>query len=86
MQNAHKQDESVNIIVNTISKPWSEKRISYKDVIILAFGSYSEDPRISYTVDYFKGEKDKEEGSITKGDTVKVKEGMIFNVTQTDQS
>jgi hypothetical protein len=86
MQNENKPDKTVSIVVNTVSKPWNDKHISYNDVIVLAFGSYSDDPKIIYTVDYFKGDKDKEEGSLTKGDSVKVKDGMIFNVTQTDQS
>ena len=74
------------IIVNTMPKTWTEHEISYKQVIILAFGSYSEDPRVSYTVEYFRGHKDKHEGSLTKGESVRVKNEMVFNVTKTDQS
>ena len=86
MQNENKPDKSVTIIVNTLPKTWNEKEISYKQVVILAFGSYNEDPKINYTVEFFRGEKEKHEGSLTKGESVKVKEGMVFNVTSTDQS
>jgi hypothetical protein len=86
MENENKSDKSVTIIVNTLPKEWDEKKISYQQVIILAFGSYSEDPKIIYTVEYFRGEKDQHEGSLTKGENVKVKDGMVFNVTKTDQS
>lgn len=86
MENQSKHEKPVTIIVNTLPKSWDEKEISYKQVIILAYGSYSEDPKVSYTVEYFKGDKEKPEGSLTKGKSVKVKEGMVFNVTKTDQS
>lgn len=80
-----KDHKEFTIIVNTRPKIWKEKRISYEEVVILAFGSYSEDPNIVYTVTYSKGE-DRHEGSLVKGESVKVKDGMIFNVTQTNKS
>ena len=87
MDPEHKeQKKEVTIIVNTRPKPWSEKEISYRDVVILAFGSYSEDENVIYTVTYAKGEESKHEGSLVKGQSVKVKEGMVFNVTQTNKS
>jgi len=81
-----KEHKEVTIIVNTREKTWNEKKISYEEVIILAFGSYSDDPNIVYTVTFTKGEKPKHEGSLMKGESVKVKDGMIFNVTQTNKS
>ena len=86
MEKENKPRKSVTIIVNTLPKEWDEKEISYQQVIILAFGSYADDPRMVYTVEYFRGENEKHEGSLTKGESVKVKEGMVFNVTKTDQS
>jgi hypothetical protein len=83
-QKEHKKE--ITIIVNSRPRTWSEKEISYKEVVILAFGSYSESENIIYTVTYSKGEDSKREGSLLKGQSVKVKEGMIFNVTQTNQS
>jgi Multiubiquitin len=74
------------IIVNAQEKIWSEKEISYKEVVVLAFGSYSEDPNVVYTVIYSRGDKPHQEGSLVKGKSVKVKNGMIFNVSQTNKS
>ena len=82
----NKPDKSVTIIVNTLPKVWNEKKISYQEVIVLAFGTYIDDPKIIYTVEYFKGEKEQHEGSLTKGESVNVKDGMIFNVSKTDNS
>lgn len=76
----------VTIIVNTLPKEWGEKKISYEQVVTLAFGSHEDNPLISYTVEFFRGPKDQHEGSLTKGKSVTVKEGMVFNVTKTDRS
>lgn len=79
-------DKEITIIVNTREKTWTEKDISYEQVVTLAFGSYSDDENTVYTVTYSKGEQPKHEGSLVKGGSVKVKKGMIFNVTQTNKS
>lgn len=76
----------VTIIVNTREKQWSEKRITYEQVIVLAFGSYTDAETMVYTVTFTKGEDSHHEGSLVKGKDVRVKDGMIFNVTQTDRS
>ena len=74
------------IIVNTREKTWNEKDISYEQVIVLAFGSYSDDKNTVYTVTYSRGPESHHEGSLVKGAIVKVKNGMVFNVTQTNKS
>lgn len=87
MNENHKEhDKEVTIIVNTREKTWNKKEISYEEVIVLAFGSYSNDENVVYTVTYSKGHDSHHEGSLVKGDSVKVKDGMIFNVTQTNKS
>jgi len=79
-------DREVTIIVNTREKTWNKKEISYEEVIVLAFDSYSNDENVVYTVTYSKGPDSHHEGSLVKGGSVKVKDGMIFNVTQTNKS
>jgi hypothetical protein len=76
----------VTLIVNGEEKGWNEKEISFKQVIILAFGTYNEDPRICYTVNYSRGPGQNKEGSMVKGDVVRVKNKMVFNATSTDKS
>lgn len=82
----HNEHKEITIIVNTREKVWNKKEISYEEVIILAFGSYSENENITYAVTYSRGEEPKHEGSLVKGMSVKVKKGMVFNVTPTDKS
>jgi hypothetical protein len=74
------------IIVNGREKEFEGREISFEQVIVLAFGTVSPDPNISYTVTYKRGEGNKPEGSLVAGESVKVKEGMIFNATATDKS
>lgn len=80
-------EKFIRIIVNGRTKPFNKKAksISYEAVIVLAFGSYEEHPNRIFTVNFFKGKNDSK-GSICKGDSVKVAEGMIFNVTATDMA
>lgn len=74
------------LIVNARSETWSKETISYEEVIILAFGSISDNPNICYTVNYKRGPKGSTEGSLVKGQSVKVQQKMVFNVTRTDKS
>jgi hypothetical protein len=84
--NKDKEHEKVvSIIVNARAKEWDKKEISYKEVIELAFGEYVENENIEYTVAYSRAHGDKN-GTLTKGESVKVKEGMVFNVNKTDKS
>jgi len=84
-QKGDKPDHNpVVIIVNGREKEWSEKEISFKQIVELAFGVYEDNDQIVYTVTY-KGPGN-QEGTMVVGDIVKVKKGMIFNVTRTDKS
>lgn len=79
-------NKEYTILVNAREKVWTEKKISFDEVVVLAFGTISIDPNVSYTVTYKKGDNNKPEGIIVKEDEVKVKDGMRFNVTQTNRS
>lgn len=86
MNQESKKHHQVEIIVNTRPKEWDKKEISYEEVIILAFGTYVDNQNVVYSVTYTKGHDPKHEGSLTKGESVKVKDGMVFNVRKTDKS
>ncbi len=80
------QNKELQIVVNGREKTWTEKEISFEQVVELAYGSISTDPNIIYTVTYKRGMGNKPEGSMLRGDIIKVKNGMIFNATQTNKS
>lgn len=78
--------KEATIIVNGKEKLFQEKKITFIEVIELAFDVFEDNPLICYTVDYLKGDDKNKEGMMVKGDEVKVKDGMIFDVTRTDKS
>ena len=80
------QNKEFNIIVNGRPMVFSKKKISFIEVVELAFNTTEINKNICYTVAYRKGEGKKKEGIMVEGDVIPVKEGMIFDVTQTDKS
>lgn len=76
----------VTIIVNGRPKEWKERKISYEQVVKLAFPNAVDNEATVYTVTYTNGPKQNEESSMVKGDVVFVKNRMIFNVTATNRS
>lgn len=82
-ENKEKQYE---IIVNGRQKVVTEKKLSFFDIVKLAFGEIISDGRKIYTMTFKKGEDNKPEGILVEGDVIKVKQGVIFNVSATDKS
>jgi hypothetical protein len=79
-------EKEMTVIVNTEEKLWNERRISYAQVTHLAFPSPPPGVVITYTVEYERGPHKNPEGSMTAGESVRVKNGMIFSVTETGRS
>ena len=57
-----KNKHEITIFVNGEEKIVKKEKISYEEVIKLAFGHYEENDSITYTVVYFKGNSDKPNG------------------------
>jgi len=74
------------IIVNGRKKVVLTKELSFDQVVALAFNPVPTGENILFTISYEHGPHANPEGSLTQGRTVKVKNGMIFNVTYTDKS
>ena len=82
----HGREKEYQIIVNGREKTVTTKHLSFMEAVSLAFDNPQTGPYIVYTVTYKRGHGSKPEGSLVEGQTVKVKEGMIFNVSATDKS
>ena len=78
------RDREFTIIVNGREKVVTTKELSFAEIVALA--GLPTGPNICFTVTYRRGQGNKPEGTLVEGDSVKVKEGMIFNVTATDKS
>ena len=78
--------KTVTIVVEGTPHKWPEEYITYDQVVTLEVPDYAQNPQITYTVIYKRGPRNKPEGTLSKGGTVKVVEGMVFNVTTTGKS
>lgn len=80
-------DKVITIVVEGTEHPWPKNEdISYDQVVTLEVPDYAQHTDITYSVTYRKGHGEKPEGILVKGASVKVKDGMIFNVSETGQS
>lgn len=78
--------KTVTIFVNSREKTVPKGLISFMQLVALAFNPVPTGENIVFTITYRKGHGDKPEGSLPEGESVKVREGMIFNVRATDKS
>lgn len=83
-----KPEEPITIIVNGVDKalPAGTKQLSYDQVVKLAYPNYSDAPNIVYTVVFSNGPIENKKGTLVKGDTVRVRGEMIFNVGKSNKS
>ena len=64
----------------------TETKLSFDEVTKLAFPISPEGTCIEYTVSYRDGPAANPKGTLTAGHSVKLKNGMFFDVTATDRS
>lgn len=82
-----KEPKTVTIIVEGSPHEWPKSDdISYTQVVTLEVPDYAQHPDITYAVTYRNGHGNKPEGILVAGAMVKVKEGMIFSVSESGQS
>ena len=79
------RQREVTIIVNTRPHRWHEQRISYAQIVEIAYPGQpigdQDDVTVRYT--YRRGHSG---GTVTAGHDVEVKEGMVFDVHRTTRS
>lgn len=74
------------IIVNGREKTVTTKELTFDQLVSLAFDDPPSGEFICFTITFRRGQGSKPEGSLIEGESVKIKDGMIFNVTATDKS
>lgn len=74
----------IKIVVNGREKTVEAKKISYAELVVLAFGAPQ--PDTIYTINYKHGPPSNPEGHMVGGDVVKLQCGMVFNVTDSGKS
>jgi hypothetical protein len=86
MESAHQEDKhtkSVTIVVNGTQHDVPKGKLTYAQVVKLAFTDYPQTPPLTYSVAYHHG---KHEGVLSPGGSIEVKEEMVFDVSPTGQS
>ncbi len=79
-----RHDKSFTIIVNGRPREVSEHKLTYLQVVQLAFPDEQPSAGSVYTVTFSNPHG--KDGSLVEGQEVVINEGMIFNVRKTDQS
>lgn len=79
------RENGFEIIVNGEKISWPKREITYDEVVNLAYPNRSKDPNIYYQIEY-KYCHSNTGGTLEVGQSVKVKEGMVFNATPTNRS
>ena len=75
-----------HIIVNTREKTVDADELTFDHVVRLAFDPVPSGPNIMITVSYRHAAGEKHDGTLTQGESVKIKDGTVFVVTATDKS
>lgn len=77
-------EKTYTIKVNGRERTVTVKKQSYRDIATLAYPDANFE-QFLYTITFFKGEGG-HEGDLVEGETVTVKDDMVFNVRRSDKS
>jgi Multiubiquitin len=83
---AHPHKVEHLIIVNARRKTVTGRKISFEQVVKLAFPDGPPSAQTVYTVAYSNGPPRNPEGKMIAGQAVKIRDGMVFDVTETSRS
>jgi Multiubiquitin len=86
MPNEDRGHDTVTIIVNARTHPWNDNKISFEQVVLLAYPAQPVTDQNEVTVRYSRGQAGHGSGTLTSGRDVTVKEGMVFDVYRTSRS
>ena len=87
MSNEHNKNETITIIINGRSKTIPKNdELTFAEIIALAFDTPPTGEGVQFTVQYTRGNGNKPKGTLVEGQSVKVKDGMEFDVTPTNRS
>ena len=80
------EHKTYTIIVEGTPHEWPKEEITYAEVVTLEVPDYPQHPETTYTVKYKDGPRNEPEGTLPPGASVKVREGMVFSVSETGKS
>jgi len=74
------------VIVNGQEKVVRHRRLTYDEVVALAFNPLPPGPDLQFSVQYTRGPDANPKGTLVEGQSVEVKDRMEFDVTPTNRS
>lgn len=77
---------TVRISVNTTDSNEPKGKITYNRVVEIGYPDYAAHPNATYSIVYERGPKANPEGTLSKGGSVVIGEGMRFRVKRTGES
>ena len=87
VERLERENREHEVVVNGEKKTVKGSRITFEQLVRLAFPHTLAGPNVSYTVTFRLGaDKEHPEGSLVAGGTVRIKDGTRFNVRATDKS
>jgi hypothetical protein len=89
MSNSHSdqapgQNKATMIVINGRPREVNGQKISYSEVVRIAFPDDPTNENLEYTVAYANPHG--KDGTLVNGQDIHIKEGMIFNVSKTNRS
>ncbi len=81
-----RQPELITIVINGRARRVKGPKISFSEVVALAFPNPPQGTEVQFTVQYERGPDHKPSGTLIEGQSVKIKKGMEFDVTPTNRS
>lgn len=78
--------KEITIVINGTAKTIQKERLTFEEVVALAFDNPPTGDGVQFTVQYSRGQSDKPKGTLVEGQSVETKEGMEFDVTPTNRS
>jgi hypothetical protein len=82
----HTHPRETEIIVNARRRTVPGDEVCFEEVVKLAFPGSPTDPNVVYSVTYRHAASHPSAGELGPGGTVRVKDGTVFNVTETVKS
>ena len=74
------------IVVNTVEFIEPHRRLSFEQIVKIAFPTLPAGDTMAFAVTYEDGPRHKPEGTLVAGQSVKIRNGMIFDVTANNRS
>lgn len=84
-ENGHRPNPRT-IYVNTRPHEVESNKVTFEELVTLAYPDPSPGTDLTFTITYSRGQGGHGAGSLTPGDSVAIKDGMVFDVIRTLRS